>query len=909
MSNLSIDEGRLVHLCVVLVQSMSPDAGQRQQAMEALDAYTAQHDALNYFCFVLVEGSANRELQTRFAEHELQTVCATAGMVLKNMMLQHGSGAKYDLSYLRTNIMNGLYLPVPLLANITGIVLTTLFSHYYRHHREDASGVQTLSDLLALASQGNLAALKALSKIMEDNAQFFHLPWAGNDNILDVLITHFLKFMDELPNPTMRAEAIKCLNYVVPLQPQCLLVKLDRLLEGLFRLASADSDDVVRQQLCIMFSNLLEHRPDKLAAHMVGIVQFALHVMETSKDEKVALDACEYLFAFASSPNVPKNMVRQHLSEIVPMLLRKMVYNEDDIMSLEADNEGDADEDDNDEDIKPTTSKVSGRNDRADNEEDDVGGADDDTVVTNWNLKKCSAATLDAVTKLLPRAVVEIAFPLLSEYLASSQWYIREATILALGAMADGGMQYFAEQLPNLVPFLVEQLNDHWAPVRKITCWTLSRFSPWILNDRTEFLIPVLGPIMNTLLDKKKGVQEAAITAVAVFVENCDPDVVETVLYSELLNSFDRCLQSYKKKNLIILYDAIGRLAEKTQMDDDAIKLILPHLITKWASLGNNDKELWPLLECLSYVAASLGEKFSTMAPEVYQRAWQILCNCVELEAQAQTDPSIEVPEKDFVITSLDLIDGLVQGLRSHSCDLLFPNNDLTMLQVMLQCLQDPTHDVRQSTFALLGDIATFYDPALIQPFLPAFLKAISTELMHSDLPEAVSSVNNAVWCLGLIGQRRELGDAIIGLARQVLDLFCTPAPSVHESVLENLVVTIGRLGHLHPEHFAGPPFAMSANLSRWCQLSKELQDPEEKSAAYYGFIKIANLMTSASVLSDKALHHFIQGLASDIGPDTLALWKHDIYAFFMKHRSQLEALVQNLTDDETAVVSFITNN
>ena len=114
---------------------------------------------------------------------------------------------------------------------------------------------------------------------------------------------------------------------------------------------------------------------------------------------------------------------------------------------------------------------------------------------------------IGCITNVLPRDVIEVAFPYLREHLTAEQWFVREATILALGAMAEGGVKYFSDQLYSLIPFLVEQLKDHWAPIRRITCWTLSRFSQWILSDHTEFLVPVLEAIMKTLFDNKKDVQ------------------------------------------------------------------------------------------------------------------------------------------------------------------------------------------------------------------------------------------------------------------------------------------------------------------------------------------------------------------------------------------------------------------
>lgn len=397
---------------------------------------------------------------------------------------------------------------------------------------------------------------------------------------------------------------------------------------------------------------------------------------------------------------------------------------------------------------------------------------------------------------------------------------------------------------------------------------------------------------MQTLLDKKKDVQEAAITAIATFIENCDSDIVSTILYEPLLNKFDECFKFYKKKNLIILYDAVSRLSEKCDLEEQALNKLLPHLLSKWSALDDNDKELWPLLECLSYVSTSLGTKFAPMAMEVYQRAFSILCRCVELEQKSQADPTIVVPEKDFIITSLDLIDGLVQGLGYDSKALLFPNHDMTMFAVLLQTLQDHNHEVRQSAYALLGDISYFYEKQLFtEDLTKSFVEAIGNELIqNAENQEAVSTVNNAVWCLGLIADKIDLGPHIIEISRIVLDLFCSTQLILQSSVMENLCITIASLAHFHPEVFTQLPFATETQWNKWCRLASELTDPEEKTVSYAGFIKIMNLVdfNTQGMPSDKTWELFFHGLQQDVD---ISIMSDDLYALAMRlpdHWNQL---------------------
>ncbi|SCU86123.1 LADA_0D12442g1_1 [Lachancea dasiensis] len=877
MPNWNPDETSLLQIVSVVLDSMSPMQEKRTHAMDLLNSFKSQTEFWNYLCYMLTSPDLSAALGSQLSLQDIQNSRAAAGMILKNSVLE---GCKdYDLDYVKHHIVRGLLSDQPLVSNVTGIVITALFSSYYRKNRHDSSGVELLSQLLELMANGNEASAKALSKIMEDNAQFLLLEWSGQVKPMDTLVVKFLTFMLSAASPLIRAESIKCLNQVIPLQTQSFIVKLDEFLSNIFRLAESDPSDSVTVQICASLVELLEFRPDKLIDHLRGIISFVLHVLSTSRNETVALQAGEFLLAFASNSYIPESAVEPFVNEMVPTLLSNMVHGEDELLMLEASNDDDAELEDKDEDIKPATAKISKKREEA-NLDDDEGVDDDDEFDTVWNLRKCCAATLDILTNTLPRQVLSVGFPILREHLSADQWYVREATILALGAMAEGGMRYFADQLPALIPFLLEKLHDHWAPVRTITCWTLSRFSMWILADNTQFLLPVMGSIMEVLMDKKKMVQEAAISSVAVFIENCDAELVETLLYNDLLIKFNQCFQLYQKKNLIILYDAVGRLAEKCEFDEAAMNPILPHLINKWSSLSDTDKELWPLLECLSYVAASLGEKFAPMAPEVYQRAWRILVHCVELETRSQHDPRVEVPEKDFTVTSLDLIDGLVQGLGSASQELLFPQGNKAAFQVLSQCLQDPVHEVRQSAFALLGDIAYSYDPALFDDDVCVeFLKHISTELIHNDDMDATPSVNNAVWALGLMSERINIANYVIEISRVVLDKFCNSTRVIHSSVLENLAVSIGRMARMHPEVFTTEPFAQDANWSRWCELAMKLSDAEEKTAAYHGFVKILNLTSNTTNMSSSTIHKMIKGLSQNV---EISEFAEDLYALLM---------------------------
>lgn len=71
-------------------------------------------------------------------------------------------------------------------------------------------------------------------------------------------------------------------------------------------------------------------------------------------------------------------------------------------------------------------------------------------------------------------------------------------------------------------------------------------------------------------------------------------------------------------------------------------------------------------------------------------------------KANSQSPDQFDAPDKDFMIVALDLLSGLAEGLTTFIESLISGSNTL---QLLYQCMQDPLAEVRQSSFALLGDL------------------------------------------------------------------------------------------------------------------------------------------------------------------------------------------------------------
>lgn len=66
-------------------------------------------------------------------------------------------------------------------------------------------------------------------------------------------------------------------------------------------------------------------------------------------------------------------------------------------------------------------------------DEEDYDDGDDDSSLSDWNLRKCSAAALDVLANVFSDEMLPILVPILKEALSHSDWDIRESGILALG--------------------------------------------------------------------------------------------------------------------------------------------------------------------------------------------------------------------------------------------------------------------------------------------------------------------------------------------------------------------------------------------------------------------------------------------------------------------------------------------
>lgn len=737
-----------------------------------------------------------------------------------------------------------------------------------------------------VSNEAQEGAIVTMSKICEDNTKMIERELNGQ-RPLNFILPKLIQ-ATKSPLPKVRAQALTAINVFTPRKSQAMLNSIDDLLQHLFHLANDNNPDV-RRQVCRAFVQLVETRPDKLLPHLNGLVDYII-TQQQSDDEELACDAAEFWLAVGEHEHLWQSLT-PYISKIIPVLLQCMVYSPEDIAMLGGASD-DEDEEDRVEDIKPKFAKknaaraangeqtdaaqngggnayekVAGmEDDLEEGEIDNLDDGDDMDPDDKWTLRKCSAAALDVFARDYRAPVFASILPYLTKHLKHEDWPHREAAVLALGAVAEGCMDVVTPHLPELVPYLITLLNDPEPVVRQITCWTLGRYSAWAaqLTDPAQkqtYFEPMMEGILMKMLDKNKKVQEAGASAFANLEEKAGKNLEP---YSgPIIRQFVQCFAKYKDRNIYILYDCVQTLAEAigpVLAQPDHVNQLMPALIDRWQKVPDDSRELFPLLECLSYVAMALNDSFTPFAQPIFGRCVNIIHQNLEASMALANNPALDVPDKDFLVTSLDLLSAIIQALDKQKSAQLVKESQLPFFELLTFCMEDPADEVRQSGYALLGDCAKYVFSELqgsLGNIIPVLLKQLDLDsILDEEIDSGFSVVNNACWSVGEIAIQYKdgMGPYVPELFQRFLEIITNPG--IPRSVTENAAIALGRLG-LGNSALMAPQLATFAE--EFLTSMDEVDPSDEKATAFRGF---ACIVEQNPMAMEKSLLHFFTSIA-----------------------------------------------
>ena len=848
-----------------------------------LEKARSKPETSKYLVYIFSNGQLFESLI--LSPSELTLIRSSAAINLKNIIKSaYKHLDEHERRYIRTSVPQCLQDENPQIRSFAGTVITEVVQ------RGGILGWPELfPDLLSIAAndRGNTTvaaqegAMGALAKLCEDRKEDLEQEYQGQRPLQYILP----RLLDITASPIamVRALALASINAFIPQESEILVNTLDAILEQLFRLAT-DPIVEVRRNLCRSFVLIVDIRPDKLRPHMNGLVNYMCLQQRDTKEPEPALEAAEFWLAVSENGEMCASL-EPHLNRIIPVLLDSMIYDEEAVMRLGG-NVEDAEQEDRAEDIKPhfATSKPlkSSTNGQASNDEDlsdgEIEEEDEDDelgVEDQWNLRKCSAAALDVLASNFHRLVFDIALEYLNNNLTHSEWPYREAAVLAMGAVAEGCLDAIAPALPNIVPYLTSLLDDTEPAVRVITCWALGRYSVWALNlenaaERSKFFEPIMIGILHRMRDQNKRVQEAAASAFANLADKANKELVPHA--EQIIRTYVECFDKYKDRNIYVLYDCVQTLAEQVGpalRNPALINLLMPAIIKRWNKVSDQSQELFPLHECLSYIASALGDSFAPFAVPTFSRCIRIVHQNLEQRHLAVSNQHVEESDKDFLVTSLDLLSAIIQALDCAKSAELVQTSQPRFFDLLGYCLQDPSNDVRQSSYALLGDCAVNIFPQL-HPFLPTLMPVVIRQLdityaTQKDSKTAFSVINNACWSFGEIAMKfqQEMTPYVEDVYQQLKAII--DKQGIPVSVGENAVIAIGRLG-VHCSQSLAPH--LQDFVEQFLHVIEPVEETDEKANAFLGLNCI--IRRNPYVMGECLLQYFQASLAYDkntVGP------------------------------------------
>ncbi|KAG5279084.1 hypothetical protein AALO_G00105900 [Alosa alosa] len=426
---------------------------------------------------------------------------------------------------------------------------------------------------------------------------------------------------------------------------------------------------------------------------------------------------------------------------------------------------------------------------------------------------------------------------------------IRSHAVACVNQFIISRAQALMDNIDTFIESLFALAGDEDSEVRKNVCRALVM----LLEVRIDRLIPHMHSIIQYMLQRTQDPDEnVALEACEFWLTLAEQPICKEALSGHLVQLIPILVNGmkYSEIDIILLKEYIQKL--------------MPPLIQKWNELKDEDKDLFPLLECLSSVATALQSGFLPYCEPVYQRCVTLVQKTLaQAMMYSQQPDQYEAPDKDFMIVALDLLSGLAEGLGGHVDQLVARSNIMTLL---FQCMQDTMPEVRQSSFALLGDLTKACFPH-VKPCIAEFMPILGTNLN----PEFISVCNNATWAIGEICMQMgvEMQPYVPLVLNPLVEII--NRPNTPKTLLENTAITIGRLGYVCPQEVAP---MLQQFIRPWCTSLRNIRDNEEKDSAFRGICVMIGV-NPGGVVQDFIF--FCDAVASWVNP------KEDLRDMFYK--------------------------
>ncbi|KAK9707693.1 Protein phosphatase 2C [Popillia japonica] len=616
-----------------------------------------------------------------------------------------------------------------------------------------------------------------------------------------------------------------------------------------------DENTDIQKGACLGFVTYIENRDTVILPHMNNLIEYMLEKTQ-SDDSELALQACEFWLACSKLPTC-RNILMPYMEKLLPVLLKNMRYSEFEINGLKGVLNDDDHIPDKEEDIKPFSMSDNSSNNLSEEENnfDLLDSLDEPSI--GWTLRKCSAASLDALSGKFGDDMLPIFVPLLNDALNSEDIIIKESGILALGAIAEGCTTGLKPHLPDLINYLMKCMGDRNSIVRVITCWTLSRYMRFITSEEPHdnYFIPVMMVLLKHFLDSNKRVQRAALSAFCVFQEEAGFKLVPYI--DVILQAFVEGFKQYKFRSFFLLYDAITVLAQAVGNNlnkPQYVEWLMPPLMYKFNTIEDYyDDQFLALTECLSSVATALEIGFLPYAEMVFSKCLIVVNETVTACLNYNEGPDyLDPPDKEPICGAHDLLLAMAFGLKTYFVKFVTNSN---LVQQLYYTMQDEMPLIRQPALVTNSNLVqqlyyTMQDemPLIRQPALALFGEILCfpfiSDQIHAYIPVVIENLdkrfdgacNNAAWVIGKLCLA--MGKNIEPYLGQIFEHFveilqsCTGSKAMYQTV----AISLCTLGLVCPDEIA---LQLGTILRPCCQAMRNVRDCDEKEVGFRGMCEL----------------------------------------------------------------------
>ena len=613
--------------------------------------------------------------------------------------------------------------------------VSNLINAFMRHFGMDAwPEILTLIEENLDTTIGNESSIETLNIILEDCQGEIDDKFSDSmRKIIDKLILCLTKSKSD---NHLCSTFLNTINLFLDSCQDITYEKLDEIV-ALIKEYSMNNDNEVKSRIAKCWYSVIHLDKKYVNDYFNDLFTFYLSNFNQENIEQSFASSEFFSYIISSEENFLKNEsikqgLRNKLPVLIPILLQNMQLTENDINYL--DNKFQTE--------KPTQNE----------------SIEEEEYNPESTLRKSCCRILDNCSCIFPNETFQNVKPYLEREMQSDDDIIKERSILALGVIAKGSYQQVVNYLRTLVPFLIRELQHPNKYIRTMSCWTLSRYTRYILIDnnsdsKDDLFKEYLTEILKRFLDQDNMVRESAGTAFQEMI-NVNRNMVEPFLL-DVIKIITNVFDKYSGLNLLSAYEILIIIMENFSnffQNQNIVEDIVKCIVQKWYDLVRaNDlltlPQFFDVINTLIHVSG----------PFLIAYCDYFLTGCLKIielnvnEIKNNNNQTGNV-DKDLLTKALDTISILAQSFPNYLKNAFAKFN---ILDLLLDIMKVNDLYILHYTIALFGDLAKL-DLKIIEnnceQLYQIFIPLIDLKVKkHENPSEKLSVCNNIVWTIGLL--------------------------------------------------------------------------------------------------------------------------------------------------------------